>query len=674
MPSRQLLCVAMLMMSQVTWGDSLRADDKVPLARGPEDPLPKYALGRLGSLKFLPKSDRVTRIEYSPDGQYVATIATGDIGTMNPGVQIWERRTGRECTPKRLRDVDATGFCWMPRRQSFLTSHRVVGTSNTLNLWKIGVEEPLGFTDAKPQGFLSVSCSKDGKRVAALSVANEVIVFDDRGRIVRQFPFRGTDPLLIPSGPVDFTANGKRLAILSDSGVDMAELDSGRVAPVKLAIPKKSVTKLLCLPDGKSLAIPVGKAIEIHQTGDSPRLIRKLEAKTFTDMAVSANGKWLAGGDFSGTVTVWDVQTGDRVHVSKSIAGLGTGIAFSPDDTELCLGSRRLQFLKVGDWTPVFTPEYALNSLTSVRVINARLYTGGNSIPLLEWSLESGKLLRVIPGVSAPTTTLCPLEENQLAISGYGQSAIRVVDLQTGKTEFTLPGHGGFTSRMCYSARRGQLFSTGEDHSIKVWDVDTQRISPESPILIYPKQAFIPRLAISSNGKLLASTPGISSRVDVVQLSNRTLKFSLEQGKEFLTIAPVVFSPNSKWLASVVGVVDPQRKDDGAMSDIRLTDSHTGQEIGRLACQANIIMDISISPDNAYLVAAVSVSSPRLQVWSLTSRKKVADVPGHFGAIRDICFSPDGRKLISVSEDTTGLIWDFEALVRDAKIEKKSQP
>jgi RNA polymerase sigma factor (sigma-70 family) len=71
------------------------------------------------------------------------------------------------------------------------------------------------------------------------------------------------------------------------------------------------------------------------------------------------------------------------------------------------------------------------------------------------------------------------------------------------------------------------------------------------------------------------------------------------------------------------------------------------------------IKALAVSPNGRLL--AVSLELPfSSDVWLCESKsgRVIKKLYGHYGCVTDLDFSPDGRRLVSVSEDQTGLVWD----------------
>ena len=65
--------------------------------------LPEHAIACLGGNEFLPLTNTISQVAYSPEGGVVATVGCQFYGAVNEGVQFWEITTGKEIGPQELR-------------------------------------------------------------------------------------------------------------------------------------------------------------------------------------------------------------------------------------------------------------------------------------------------------------------------------------------------------------------------------------------------------------------------------------------------------------------------------------------------------------------------------------------------------------------------------------------
>src|SRR5262249_46362477 len=65
---------------------------------------------------------------------------------------------------------------------------------------------------------------------------------------------------------------------------------------------------------------------------------------------------------------------------------------------------------------------------------------------------------------------------------------------------------------------------------------------------------------------------------------------------------------------------------------------------------------IALSPDGRTLY--VSVDTPEIVAFEVATGQPRRTIPGHAGCVRSLAMTPDGRRLLSGSDDAFALLWD----------------
>jgi WD40 repeat protein len=632
-----------------------------PKTDSPYEALPAYAICRLGSTQFLLNRGETDCLTYSADGKYLASAGFESYGAVPPEVCVWEVATGKNVTPQGLRGIEPTGISWAPEGARFITSRNVQPGVLGLNVWTIGDAKPVSLKNATLSCF-SVVWSPLGDCIAAcLQDSNDVVLLDLQGKELRRVPFVGTKGVIRCSHVIEFTPDGQELIVVARGNACFYKVTTGAMTR-QIALPDdERVWAIRHFPKSETLAISMKNGIRIHHYTKPDAKVVVLGNKCPVSVEVSPDERWLATAGFDGSV-LWDLTTG-----TASIGQLSEhcmGVAFAPDGSELAVGTERISFLQTGTWQNVRNADEHHGQLTSGVMSGNHFWSGEVGPTLREWDYERGIGLRSLQRKKGTTVALAKIDDQRIAIAG-GIPEIEIRNLSDEKTLFTLLGHVEATTSIVYSEKHRRLISTGRDGKLRAWGIESQALVFEESISENPEAMTWPDLFVSPDGETFACVDSMISGVQLYSVGTGKRLWKASTGERQAIFLPVAFTPDSQQIACLVEHVD---RIAGTLSfSVRILNTKSGEEISRLNCNVVSIYSICISPDGRFAALCIGQLNDQreIQIWSLESCTLVASFSGFQRFARAASFSPDGEKLITLSTDTTGLVWDVKRAIRD---------
>ena len=359
------------------------------------------------------------------------------------------------------------------------------------------------------------------------------------------------------------------------------------------------------------------------------------EADHLTAVELSPSGGQIATGTYDSRFRVWDVSSARNQldvkladHSPGFFSSAVTCIAFQADSRRVAAvtGSGALSVWDIG---------------TSRALLRVDLFEGSSRpIPM---NLLAGRY----PIAISP-------DGNRVAVgSGPG---VRVLDVNSGKTVLTLPGHVGGVVAVIFSPDGSLLASSARsDVAVRLW-----RSSSGDQIASFlgtPVDGVVASLAFSPDGKrLFAGARNGEARVwDVPTLAGELLR---QTPHPYSSIA---LSPDGSRMAI---------KHPGA---VEIWDAVSGEQVlsWKTASEPYCYGDLCyLSPYLNYDSVAYSLDGSRIAaglrdgsigIWDARSGAAIQTLRGHETAVTAITFDPDGAHLASGAWDRTAIVWDLRS-------------
>jgi WD40 repeat protein len=639
---------------------------------------------------------------FSPDGE---TVLTGsDDGT----ARLWNTQTGRTLAVFTGHTREITSACFSPDGKTILTG----SNDNTARLWNAQTGQEKAKLEGHTGPVMSVCFNPDSKTALTGSLDGTARTWStETGK--EKVAFRGHAGGIVcvcfsPDGKLVLTGNGtvftssRKVIGGGDHTARLWDAETGK-EKFNLKGDRGSASSACFSPDGKfvltagestarlwdvetgKMKFPVQETREINSACFSPDgkhfltiagwdyPVRLFDARTGQEKAAfkvdregpkhkmltacfSPDGdRVLLGGDEG---WVWDLETGQKHY----IGGRQTSVCFSPDGRYALTGNQIDNTAQLWD----------LRTAKERATFNGQLTNASAAC----FSADSKLVL-----VAADTTQLLDAETGQVRVEfGGRRGGGGVVPIPGGR------GSGEGTVLAISPDSKRVLISSGR---VSLWNVQTRQVIRDAlkgvrgPV----------RCACFSPDSTRLLTGGAGPQLWDAQTGQETAKLEGHPGP----VMSACFSPDGKTaLTGGAGVrlwdVETGRQKfafegDGLVAcfsrdgkiifaagnrSARLWDTETGKELAVLDFNGHSVISTAISPDGKYVLTGSEDSTARL--WDVWTGQEKAVLKEHTNAVDDVAFSPDSQRALTASRDGRVRLWDVETGLEMNVLEEIKSP
>lgn len=493
-----------------------------------------------------------------------------------------------------------------------------------------------------------------------------------------------------------------------------------------------TVTSAVFTPDGRQLITASNDmTVRLWQVNNGNAVLVKRFGSPLTDVEIDPLGRFFAVGGRSDTVTVFDLPT---LTVISTLAvnpelGSGTGVdlAISADGNWLAIGedNRTFKLFRTSDWSLITSTTMSDGSCggCGTRVVftpdSKTVYAATEDGPLAHYDLSTSEKL---------TTLANDLDDlTGLAISADGRTLAytteknaTIYDLGGSDSTSIIAREKGQFNELAFSRDGTELLIACDDNTAIRWDIAEKKVRrPYTGLLndrdrggldydpnFYWQSAIAKYIRFKNN--ILISRDGKS--LIKGKLGTRVKQWDIGTGKvvtEFVghkkAVLCYALSTDGKHLLTGGGdgkiiLWDVERGDsllvinayrepifdihfshnesavissswDGSLRVHNLT---SGKMVKYVEFQQGSAYSIRATSDDLYFVTARLDNS--LQLWEMDTHKEVRNFIGHTDIISSISFSKDQRTLLSTSWDGTTRLWDVGTGLMTRKFKVSSAP
>jgi tRNA A-37 threonylcarbamoyl transferase component Bud32 len=262
-----------------------------------------------------------------------------------------------------------------------------------------------------------------------------------------------------------------------------------------------------------------------------------------------------------------------------------------------------------------------------------------------------GECQRLV-GPRGYVTALAVTPEGRQAVAASLDALICHWDIDSGRLLRRWEAHTGPVHSVQSSADGLRIYSGGDDHRLRVWDLASgQQVAEHS----LPAEAGYVLLVLHDESSFL-----VASRPEDGGLLRR---WNLDGARELEPlrghghpVQALAASPDGRHVLSAA-----------RSGTLRLWEMPDGREVQRMHGHDGAVFALAIAPDGQ--LAASAGRDRVICLWDLATGRLLVKLHGHTANVRNLKFSADGRWLLSGGNDQTVRWWDVTAAAERHRFE-----
>lgn len=585
-------------------------------------------------------------VDFSKDGQRVL-VASAD-GTL----RFWRAkspnpRVGSPLGPP-FHDPSLSGAWLDPVDDDKAVA---VGADGGVRIWKHGSRQPLVLGAVPATPLTSAAFSPDGRRVVVKGRGEtSVWVLDARtGRLLHTLTAPTQVPGVAPAvDDVAWSGDGRVVTGGDDAWAYVWDASTGRrLVGVQEA---DSVNSVAFSADGTKIATAYGKRVHVRSSRNGRQLAElRGHGDLVTDVEFRQDGRVVVTASNDGTARIWDVADEATIRTLRGHKSFVESAIFSPDGRSVLTGSAdgtaRVWDASTGRelWSyygPVLDAAFSPDG--------RHILTAGQDYRIFLWNVRGGSRRRSLP--DPPRSAVNSIRfspDGKLAVTAENSGALIVRSTSTWKPVATNADSRVPAAQAVFSPNGKRIAAALADGYVGIYDSGTATRrkwlrEPDGPGPAHPLGGAT-GVAWSDDGRFVVTT-GTDSLVKVWNPTSGSRLWRLE-GHNGRVVSPA-FAPGSDVFVTA-----------GADRTARVWNAASGRAVAILHGQAPLA-SAAFSPDGRLVVTGDAAGV--IRVWNWRQEKLLAVMPMHADFVNTVAFSPDGKRILSASDDWTAKIYRCE--------------